>query len=97
TGTDHPVHFRVEVAKPEPMVIGCSEVGGLPIAAPVGRGTVVVELDPPLRVEATFAPGRHQILQVLDFPALDPQTRHWRWVDDEGAVSDVTPAAEAPR
>src|SRR6185503_15093155 len=81
TGTDHPVHFRVEVAKPEPMVIGCSEAGGLPVAAPVGRGTVVVELDPPLRVEAYFAAGRRHVLQVLDFPALDPETRHWRWLD----------------
>jgi VWA domain-containing protein len=79
--SDKPVHYRLEVAKPEPMVVGCSEVGGLPIAAPAGRGTVVVELDPPLRVEATFAPGRRHVLQVIDFPALDPATRHWRWLD----------------
>ena len=46
-----------------------------------GRGTVVVELDPPLRVEAYFAPGRRHVLQVVDFPALDPETRHWRWLD----------------
>jgi hypothetical protein len=88
TSTDRPVHYRIEVAKPEPMVVGCSEVGGLPIAAPPGRGTVVVELDPPLRVEATFAPGRRHVLQVIDFPALDPATRHWRWLD-------ARPAAEA--
>jgi hypothetical protein len=79
--TDRPVHFRIEVSKPEPMVVGCSDVGGLPVAAPAGRGTVVVELDPPLRVEAYFAPGRRHVLQVLDFPALDPGTRHWRWLD----------------
>ena len=84
---DQPVHYRIEVSKPEPMVIGCSEVGGLPIAAPPGRATVVVELDPPLRVEATFAPGRRHVLQVLDFPALDPATRHWRWRDSRTAAA----------
>jgi len=86
---DRPVHYRLEVAKPEPMVVGCSEAGGLPIAAPAGRGAVVVELDPPLRVEAYFAPGHRHVLQVLDFPALDPQTRHWRWVDSR-------PGTDAP-
>jgi hypothetical protein len=80
---DRPVHFRIEVAKPEPMVVGCSDAGGLPVAAPVGRGTVVVELDPPLRVETYFAAGRRHVLPVLDFPALDPQTRHWRWADTD--------------
>jgi hypothetical protein len=84
--SDRPVHYRLEVAKPEPMVIGCSEAGGLPIAAPPGRGTIVVELDPPLRVEATFVPGRRHVLQVIDFPALDPATRHWRWLDAESAA-----------
>jgi hypothetical protein len=82
---DRPLHYRIEMAKPEPMVVGCSEVGGLPIAAPPGRGTVVVELDPPLRVEATFAPGRRHVLEVIDFPALDPATRHWRWRDTRPA------------
>jgi hypothetical protein len=89
--TDRPVHYRLEVAKPEPMVIGCSEVGGLPIAAPAGRGTIVVELDPPLRVEATFAAGRRHVLQVIDFPALDPATRHWRWVDAQSAAAAGKP------
>ena len=88
---DRPVHFRLEVAKPEPMVIGCSEVGGLPIAAPPGRGTIVVELDPPLRVEATFAAGRRHVLQVIDFPALDPATRHWRWLDAQAAAAAGKP------
>jgi hypothetical protein len=78
---DRPVHFRLEVSSPEPMVVGCSDAGGLPIAAPAGRGTVVIELEPPLRVEAYFAPGRRHVLQVLDFPTLDPATRHWRWLD----------------
>jgi von Willebrand factor type A domain len=85
---DRTVHFRLEVEDPEPIVIGCSEVGGLPIAAPAGRGTIVVELDPPLRVEATFAPGRVRVLEVIDFPALDPSTRHWRWREE-------SPGAEA--
>ncbi len=88
---DRPVHYRLEVAQPEPTVIGCSEVGGLPIAAPPGRGTVVVELDPPLRVEATFAPGRRHVLQVIDFPALDPATRHWRWLDSQPAATAGEP------
>ena len=73
------------------MVIGCSEVGGLPIAAPPGRGTIVVELDPPLRVEATFAAGRRHVLQVIDFPALDPATRHWRWLDAQAAAAAGKP------
>jgi hypothetical protein len=90
TTSDAPVHFRIEVAKPEPMVVGCSDAGGLPVAAPAGRGTVVVELDPPLRVDAYFAAGRRHVLQVLDFPALDPSTRHWRWLDAKGE-----PATEA--
>jgi len=92
TSSDAPVHFRIEVARPEPMVVGCSDAGGLPVAAPVGRGTVVVELDPPLRVEAYFAAGRRHVLQVLDFPALDPETRHWRWVDGKPEAA----AAEKP-
>jgi len=90
TSSDAPVHFRIEVAKPEPMVVGCSDAGGLPVATPAGRATVVVELDPPLRVEAYFAAGRRHVLQVLDFPALDPETRHWRWLDakPEAAAAD---------
>lgn len=76
-----PLKFRVEVSDPEPMVVGCSETGGLPVAAPKGPGTVVVELDPPLRVDARFQPGGRQVLQVLDFPLLDPPARRWRWVD----------------
>jgi hypothetical protein len=86
-----PVHYRLEVAKPEPMVIGCSEVGGLPIAASGGRATVVVELDPPLRVEATLVPGHRHVLQVIDFPALDSQTRHWRWVDAKSGAKGKAP------
>jgi len=71
--------YCIEVTDPEPLVAGCSAAGGPPVAAPTGRGTVVVELDPPLRVDAYFAPGRDLMLQVLDFPALDPPTRQWRW------------------
>lgn len=86
---DRPVHFRIEVAKPEPLVVGCSDAGGVPVAAPVGRGTVVVELDPPLRVDAYFAAGRRHVLQVIDFPALDPKTRHWRWTDPNAETADA--------
>ena len=71
--------YRIELKDPEPLVVGCSSVGGPPVAAPAGRGTVVVDLEPPLRVDAYFAPGRDHVLQVLDFPTLDPPTRHWRW------------------
>jgi len=74
------------------MVVGCSDAGGLPVAVPAGRGTVVVELDPPLRVEAYFAAGRRHVLHVLDFPALDPETRHWRWLDE----NPPAPAAVKP-
>ena len=88
-----PVHFRLEVSKPEPMVVGCSDAGGLPVAAPPGRGTVVVELDPPLRVEGTFAPGKRHVLQVIDVPTLDPETRHWRWVE---SPAGRTQAARTP-
>lgn len=90
---ERPVHFRLEKSEPEPMVVGCSNAGGLPIAAPAGRGTVVVELEPPLRVEAYFAPGQRHVLQVLDFPTLDPATRHWRWLD---APPDASAPAGSP-
>jgi len=76
-----PLHFRLEVSQPEPMVVGCSDVGGLPVAAPPGPVTVVVDLDPPLRVEGRFDPGARRLLQVLDFPLLDPPTRQWRWIE----------------
>jgi len=76
-----PVHFRLEVSEPEPMVVGCSDAGGLPVAVPPGAATVVVDLDPPLRVDAQLDPGARRRLQVLDFPLLDPPTRQWRWVE----------------
>ena len=74
------VHVRVEAQKPEPRVVGCSEAGGLPIEVPPGENAVVVALDPPLRLEANFSPGKRYVLQVLDFPSMDPPTRDWRWV-----------------
>jgi hypothetical protein len=83
---DRTVHFRIEVEDPEPMVAGCSDAGGLPVAVPPGPGTVVVELDPPLRVGAHFASGRRHVLQVLDFPSLDPPRRHWRWLPVDGST-----------
>jgi len=33
----------------------------------------------PLRVERSFLPGSNLVLQVIDFPALDPRVRKWRW------------------
>ncbi len=83
---DQLTHYRIEVERPERMVAGCSDAGGLPVAVPAGPGTVVVELDPPLRVGAYFAPGRRHVLQVLDFPSLSPPRRHWRWMPIDGAT-----------
>ena len=31
------------------------------------------------RVERNFPPGARVVLEVLDFPALDPPERRWRW------------------
>jgi hypothetical protein len=39
----------------------------------------VLQLDPPLRLDRSFAPGSRWQLDVLDFPALDPPVREWRW------------------
>ena len=86
-----PVVFRLEVSRPEPMTVGCSVAGGLPIAVTGGRATVVVDLDPPLRVEAYFAPGRRHVLQVVDFPMLEPPERQWRWLDAAGVSAERSP------
>jgi len=76
-----PPSFRVIQREPESLVVGCSDAGGLPVAVSPGPGAVAVALEPPLRVEKIFDPGTHHVLQVLDFPALDPPARKWRWVD----------------
>jgi len=94
---DRSVHYRIELERPEPLIAGCSDVGGLPVAVPPGPGTVVVELDPPLRVGAHFAAGRRHVLQVLDFPSLDPPRRHWRWLPVDGSdPGGLSSEAEAP-
>ena len=76
-----PVHYRLELRDPSPVVVGCSDAGGTPVAAPVGPATVVVELDPPMRIDGHFVSGRDYLLQILDFPSLEPHTRRWRWQD----------------
>jgi len=83
-----PPMFRVIQREPESLVVGCSEAGGIPVAVKPGPGAVVVDLDPPLRVEKIFDPSHHHRLQVLDFPSLDPPVRKWRWLD--------TPVSEPP-
>jgi hypothetical protein len=92
---DQLTHFRIEVERPERMVAGCSDAGGLPVAVPAGPGTVVVELDPPLRVGAHFAAGRRHVLQVLDFPSLVPPRRHWRWMPVDGATPEPLHSSNA--
>jgi hypothetical protein len=74
-----PVDFCVERAGPEPAVWGCSKSGGLPVAAPPSAARVVVRLDPPLVVERSFPADTRWVLEVLDFPALGPGERQWRW------------------
>lgn len=86
-----PVAFHVESTSPEPAVMACSEAGGLPVQVPKGSAAVVVKLDPPLRVKRRFRPGTRWVLQVLDFPGLDPQERQWRWQAGSPPVSATTP------
>ena len=74
-----PVEFAVESVGADPAVMVCGETGGLPVRLAPGAAAVVVKLDPPLRVESDFEPGTRWVLQVLDFPALDPPERQWRW------------------
>ncbi|HEX5066546.1 MAG TPA: hypothetical protein VFY49_10555 [Myxococcota bacterium] len=77
--TAGPVEFCVERAGPEAAVWGCSKAGGLPVAAPPSAARVVVRLDPPLVVERSFPAETRWVLEVLDFPALGPGERQWRW------------------
>jgi hypothetical protein len=77
-----PVGFHVESTGADAAVLVCGESGGLPVEVLSGPSAVVVKLDPPLRVERSFPPGTRWLLQVLDFPALEPPERHWRWRDD---------------
>jgi len=59
--------------------VAWGEAGGVPARIEPGLLTVVVEFDPPLRVKRTIAPGERWLLQVLEFPAIDPWARRWRW------------------
>ena len=77
-----PVDFHVESTGADAAVLVCGESGGLPVEMLSGPSAVVVKLDPPLRLERSFPPGTRWLLQVLDFPALDPPERQWRWLDD---------------
>jgi len=75
----HSVGFRVERLGREPAVVGCSEAGGLPVAIAPGTARLVVALDPPLVLERSFPANSRWALEIVDFPALDPPARHWRW------------------
>lgn len=72
--------YRVESTGNDPAVLVCGETGGLPVQMEPGRKSIVVNLDPPLRIERNFTPGTRWVLQVLDFPNLDPPERQWRWL-----------------
>jgi hypothetical protein len=73
------VDFCVERAGPAAAVWGCSKSGGVPVTAPPTAARVVVPLDPPLVVERSFPADTRWVLEVLDFPALGPGERQWRW------------------
>lgn len=85
---DAPVRFHVESAGADPAILVCGRSGGLPVQIAPGPAEVVVELDPPLRVPRSFVGGTRWVLQILDFPGLDPPERHWRW------QAEAPPAAE---
>jgi hypothetical protein len=74
-----PVPFHVSSPSLEPGLRLCTDAGGHALPVPPGRATLVVRLEPPLRLERSFAPGSRWQLQVLDFPALDPPVREWVW------------------
>ncbi|MGH0028563.1 MAG: hypothetical protein ACQGVC_02140 [Myxococcota bacterium] len=80
--TARPVPFHVQTAGADPAIVVCGESGGLPVQLAPGRAEVVVKLDPPLRVPRNFLPGTRWVLQVIDFPGLDPPERQWRWHAD---------------
>lgn len=75
------VGFRVERVGREPAVVACSEAGGLPVAVGPGVARLVVGLEPPLVLERGFPAASRWVLEIVDFPALDPPARHWRWRD----------------
>jgi hypothetical protein len=73
------IPFHVEAESLDPSLRLCGEAQAHPVPVPPGRGTVVVQLDPPLRVERRFEPGTRWRLDVIDFPQLDPPVREWEW------------------
>lgn len=89
-------HFYVESHRGEPVTAACGVANGLPVLVPPGDAVVVVELDPPLRVERRFDAAERMVLQVIDFPSLDPPTRRWRWRSLEEPENGETPVREEP-
>jgi hypothetical protein len=49
-----------------------------------GHGTLVLQLDPPFRIDRQYPAGADLVLQVLDFPNRVPPVRRWRWVAASG-------------
>lgn len=84
------VPFHVESAGADPAILVCGKTGGLPVQLAAGPAAVVVDLDPPLRVERSFVSDTRWVLQVLDFPGLDPPERQWRW------LAEAPPSGGAP-
>jgi hypothetical protein len=75
-----PRHFHVtSAARGEPAIRSCGEANAAPVAILPGRGTLELDLEPPLRIERSFPPDSDLVLQVIEFPALDPPVRKWRW------------------
>ena len=91
--TSQRAHFRVESTGDDPAILVCGETGGLPVQMEPGPKSILVELDPPLRIERNFTPGTRWVLQVLDFPNLDPPERQWRWLAEKPPVAAGAPQA----
>jgi hypothetical protein len=49
------------------------------VAVGPGVARLVVGLEPPLVLERGFPAASRWVLEIVDFPALDPPARHWRW------------------
>lgn len=77
--SERSVPFHVNSPSLAPGMHLCGESSAHPLPVPAGLASVMVQLDPPLRVERRFAPGSRWQLEVLDFPQLDPPVREWRW------------------
>lgn len=80
-------HFHVASALGGGQTIRvCGEADAEPVTILPGRGTLELELEPPLRIERSFPPGADLVLQVIEFPALDPPVRKWRWQHFSGGT-----------